>query len=151
MSPRLWYSEALRSIGATVESRRLVEARADKIQALCSSGCFGRCISFYRHDSVVARITRHSSELQSILACWPRTAFFKMGVRLLFFQNGCLLAACSRKAIDLRTGEQWGNTPCTSALPVTQDCLDILGCWSICEVQACTIVQLFQMSPRLAE
>ena len=28
LPPRLWYSEALRSIGATIESRRLVEARA---------------------------------------------------------------------------------------------------------------------------
>eukprot|EP00435_Cladocopium_sp_Y103_P025488 s2766_g6.t1 len=54
----LWYSEALRSIGAVMESRRLVEA----------------LVRSSKHPGVLA------------------------------------------EAIDLRSGEQWGNTPCTSAL-----------------------------------
>jgi len=54
----LWYSEALRSIGAVTESRRLVEA----------------LVRSSKHPGVLA------------------------------------------EAIDLRSGEQWGNTPCTSAL-----------------------------------
>eukprot|EP00913_Durusdinium_trenchii_P019784 g18597.t1 len=54
----LWYSEALRSIGAVTESRRLVEA----------------LVQSSKHPGVLA------------------------------------------EAVDLRSGEQWGNTPCTSAL-----------------------------------
>lgn len=54
----LWYSEALRSIGAVMESRRLVEA----------------LVRSSKHPGILAQ------------------------------------------AIDLRSGEQWGNTPCTSAL-----------------------------------
>ena len=58
MELRGWYAEALRSIGAVAESRRLVEA--------------------------LLRSSRH----QGVLA----------------------------EAIDLRSGQQWGNTPCTASL-----------------------------------
>ena len=35
---------------------------------------------------------------------------------------GCVPGA-SPQAIDLRTGEQWGNTPCTSALQRSEQCM----------------------------